>query len=58
MEKSRDVRLKFVKNGKNGGEFPAYKKIVEVKREILNVIMPIFSRLTPQGVSLSGIQWP
>ena len=34
MEKSRDVRLKYVKSGKNGGESPAYRKIAEVKREV------------------------
>ena len=58
MVKSRDVRLKFFKTGKNGGESPASRKIAEVKREIVNVILPIFSRHTPQGVPPSGVQWP
>jgi len=32
--------------------------VAEVKREILNVILPIYIRLTPQGSPPSGIQWP
>ena len=53
--KSRDLRFKFPKTRKNAGESAAYRKIVEVKREIINVILPIYLRLAPQGVSASGI---
>ncbi len=56
ISKSRDVRFKWATKGKNAGESPAYRKVAEVKREIMNVILPIYVRLTPQGVPSSGIQ--
>ena len=56
-EKSRDVRFKFPKTGKNAGESGASRKIAEVKREIMNVILPIYERQIPQGVPPSGTQW-
>ncbi len=58
MVKSRDLRFKLNKTGKNAGETAGYIKIAEVKKEIMNVILPIYDRLVPQGVPPSGIQWP
>ncbi len=58
ITKSRDMRLKFILSRKNVGESPTYRKVAEVKREILNVILPIYIWLTPQGSPPSGIQWP
>jgi hypothetical protein len=58
ITKSRDVRLKYILSRENAGESPAYKKVAEVKREILKVILPIYIRLTPQGSPPSGIKWP
>ena len=55
--KSAELRCKFTRTGKNAGESAAFRKIAEVKREIVNVILPIFLRLTPQGVPPSGVQW-
>ena len=40
--KSRDVLFKWVQSGKNAGESSAYRKVAQVKREILNVILPIY----------------
>jgi hypothetical protein len=58
MVKSRDVRFKLNKTGKNAGETAGYINIAEVKREIVNVILPIYDMLLPQGGPPSGIQWP
>ena len=55
MVKSRDMRFKLNKTGKNAGETAGYRKIAEVKKEIVNVILPIYDRLLPQGVPPSGI---
>ena len=57
VEKSRDLRFKFVKTGKNAGESAAYRKVADVKREVMNVILPIYEKQIPQGVPASGIQW-
>ncbi len=58
MVRSRDLRSKFSKTGKIADESATYGKIAEVKREIVNVILPIYDRLLPQGVPPSGILWP
>ncbi len=56
-EKSRDVRFKFTKTSINAGESEASRNIAEVKREVMNVILPIYERHIPQGVPPNGTQW-
>ena len=57
IENARVVRFKYNKVGKNSGESAAYRKVAEVKKEVMNVILPIFEKLAPGGVPPSGIQW-
>ena len=56
VEKSRDLRLKFSRPGKNSGESAASRKITEVKREVMNVILPINEKQVLQDAPPSGIQ--
>jgi len=57
VEKSRDLRFKFSRAGKNLCESVVSRKIAEVKREVMNVILPIYEKQIPQGVPPNGIQW-
>jgi hypothetical protein len=57
IDKSRDLRFKFARTGKNAGESSAYRKIADVKKDIVNLILPLYEKQIPQGVPASGIQW-
>jgi len=57
IEKSRDVRFKYSKTGKNLGESAAFMKVADVKKEITNVILPLFEKQILGGVPPSGIRW-
>jgi len=57
IDKSRDLRFKFARTGKNAGESSAYRKIAYVEKDIMNLILPRFKKQNPQGVPTSGIQW-
>lgn len=47
IEKSRDLRTQYLKSGKNVGESPSFRKAQDVRRIIVNQILPIYSRLMP-----------
>ena len=52
---SRETRCKYFKTGKNIGESPTSRKVAEIRREIINDIVPIYTSMTPQSVPPSGI---
>jgi hypothetical protein len=53
-EKSRAVRFKYSKFGKNSGESSTYTKVVDVKKDVVNIIIPLFEKLAPGGVPPNG----
>jgi hypothetical protein len=56
--KSRDLHCKFSITREIPTSQQLTKKCVEAKRKIVNAILPIFLRFTPQGVPASCIPWP
>ena len=55
---SRDIRCAFQTSGKNAGDSPVLRKVGELRREIINIILPIWNNLVPTGIPPSGKQWP
>ena len=41
INKSRDLRFKFARTGENEWESSAYRKIADVKKDIVNLILPL-----------------
>ena len=55
IDKSRDLRFKLARTGENAGESSSYKKIADVKKDIVNLILPLYKNQIPQGVLARGI---